>query len=255
MVLYRPWSNSYVALTVLALLHYPRPYHSLSCITEWYFHLFLSQQTETLIMIPLNTSCPHAWINTSLCLSLWCLVQMEFNCLRSLIDFVMFLFMTEEKRTAQTVRHKLWELLAPAGLTKDSGSSPWLQSYRQLLQEEGADEETQRRAVLMQLWATQVSQTSVQNKNCGHDRQQRLSKLLVKSEMPDAAVFVRVFSTPLVSENKIEIEVWIKRSTHIWHTRALFISAFTAGAWRGKTWSSFRNIKDRNTLNVCLNML
>ncbi|XP_034540545.1 prostacyclin synthase-like [Notolabrus celidotus] len=61
----------------------------------------------------------------------------------------------EEKRTAQSVRHKLWELLAPAGLTEDSGSSPWLQSYRQLLQEEGADEETQRRAVLMQLWATQ----------------------------------------------------------------------------------------------------
>uniref|UniRef100_UPI0037E80036 prostacyclin synthase-like n=1 Tax=Semicossyphus pulcher TaxID=241346 RepID=UPI0037E80036 len=61
----------------------------------------------------------------------------------------------EEKRTAQSVRHRLWELLAPAGLTEDSGSSPWLQSYRRLLKEEGADEETQRRAVLMQLWATQ----------------------------------------------------------------------------------------------------
>ncbi|CAJ1050986.1 prostacyclin synthase-like [Xyrichtys novacula] len=61
----------------------------------------------------------------------------------------------EEKRTAQNVRHKLWELLATAGLTEDSGLSPWLRSYRKLLQEEGADEETQRRAVLMQVWATQ----------------------------------------------------------------------------------------------------
>ncbi|KAM7402071.1 hypothetical protein PAMP_017341 [Pampus punctatissimus] len=61
----------------------------------------------------------------------------------------------EEKRTAQRVRQRLWELLAPAGLTEDSGSSPWLHAYRRLLQEEGTDEEMQRRAVLMQLWATQ----------------------------------------------------------------------------------------------------
>lgn len=64
---------------------------------------------------------------------------------------------TEEKRTAQGVRRRLWELLAPAGLTEDSGSSPWLCDYRRLLQEGGADEETQKKAVLMQLWATQVS--------------------------------------------------------------------------------------------------
>lgn len=61
----------------------------------------------------------------------------------------------DEKRTAQSVKQRLWELLAPAGLTADSGSSPWLHGYRQLLQEEGADEEVQRKAVLMQLWATQ----------------------------------------------------------------------------------------------------
>uniref|UniRef100_A0A4W4HNH1 Prostacyclin synthase n=1 Tax=Electrophorus electricus TaxID=8005 RepID=A0A4W4HNH1_ELEEL len=34
-------------------------------------------------------------------------------------------------------------------------SSSWIQSYRQHLQEEGADEETQRKAMLLQLWATQ----------------------------------------------------------------------------------------------------
>ncbi|KAM9410292.1 prostacyclin synthase-like [Pholidichthys leucotaenia] len=60
-----------------------------------------------------------------------------------------------EKRMAQSVLTRLWELLAPAGLTKDSGSSPWLHAYRQLLQEEGSDDETQIKAVLMQLWATQ----------------------------------------------------------------------------------------------------
>lgn len=47
-----------------------------------------------------------------------------------------------------------------AGLAKDSGSSLWLHDYRQVLQEEGADEETQKKAVLMQLWATQVSHRS-----------------------------------------------------------------------------------------------
>ncbi|XP_060926241.1 prostacyclin synthase-like [Limanda limanda] len=62
---------------------------------------------------------------------------------------------SEEKRTAPRVQQRLWELLAPAGLAEDSGSSPWLNGYRRLLQEEGADEDTQRKALLMQLWATQ----------------------------------------------------------------------------------------------------
>ncbi|XP_028262471.1 prostacyclin synthase-like [Parambassis ranga] len=62
---------------------------------------------------------------------------------------------SEEKRTAQSVQKRLWELLAPAGLTEDSGSNPWLHAYRRLLQGEGTDEETQKKAVLMQLWATQ----------------------------------------------------------------------------------------------------
>ncbi|XP_007570467.1 prostacyclin synthase-like [Poecilia formosa] len=61
----------------------------------------------------------------------------------------------EEKRTAQSIQRKLWELLAPAGLTEESGSSPWLHAYRRLLKEDGVDEEMQSRAVLMQLWATQ----------------------------------------------------------------------------------------------------
>ncbi|XP_034022495.1 prostacyclin synthase-like [Thalassophryne amazonica] len=62
---------------------------------------------------------------------------------------------SEEKRTAQATRKTLWKLLAPAGVSEDSGSSPWLHAYRQQLTEEGTDEETQKKAVLMQLWATQ----------------------------------------------------------------------------------------------------
>uniref|UniRef100_A0A7N8YIV0 Prostacyclin synthase n=1 Tax=Mastacembelus armatus TaxID=205130 RepID=A0A7N8YIV0_9TELE len=62
---------------------------------------------------------------------------------------------SEEGKTAQSVRQKLWEFLAPAGLTADLGSRSWLHAYRRLLQEEGVDEETQAKAVLLQLWATQ----------------------------------------------------------------------------------------------------
>ncbi|KAG7494733.1 prostacyclin synthase [Solea senegalensis] len=61
----------------------------------------------------------------------------------------------EEKRTAHRVQQRLWDLLAPAGLTEDSGSSLWLHGYRQLLKEEGADVDAQIKALLMQLWATQ----------------------------------------------------------------------------------------------------
>ncbi|XP_066520222.1 prostacyclin synthase-like [Hoplias malabaricus] len=58
-----------------------------------------------------------------------------------------------EKQTAGSVKQRLWELLAQAGLRESS--SLWLQNYRKHLQEEGADEETQRKAMLLQLWATQ----------------------------------------------------------------------------------------------------
>lgn len=71
-----------------------------------------------------------------------------------------YMCVTEEKKTAQSVQNKLWELLAPAGLTDDSGSSPWLHAYRQFLQEDGTNAEMQNRAILMQLWATQVSETT-----------------------------------------------------------------------------------------------
>uniref|UniRef100_W5L8F7 Prostacyclin synthase n=1 Tax=Astyanax mexicanus TaxID=7994 RepID=W5L8F7_ASTMX len=58
-----------------------------------------------------------------------------------------------EKQTAGSVKQRLWELLAQAGQRENS--SLWLHSYRQHLEQEGADEETQRKAMLLQLWATQ----------------------------------------------------------------------------------------------------
>ncbi|KAM9799719.1 prostacyclin synthase-like [Syngnathus typhle] len=61
----------------------------------------------------------------------------------------------DESRTVQNAHHRLWELLTPAGQTEDSGSHAWIYAYRRLLQREGVDEEMQKRAVLMQLWATQ----------------------------------------------------------------------------------------------------
>uniref|UniRef100_A0A8C7YQT3 Prostacyclin synthase n=1 Tax=Oryzias sinensis TaxID=183150 RepID=A0A8C7YQT3_9TELE len=61
----------------------------------------------------------------------------------------------EEKKAATGLQRRLWELLAQAGQTEDCGSSPWLHAYRRLLEDDGVDEETQRKAMLMQLWATQ----------------------------------------------------------------------------------------------------
>nr|XP_046190526.1 prostacyclin synthase-like [Oncorhynchus gorbuscha] len=70
----------------------------------------------------------------------------------------------EEKRTASLSQERLWELLSPAWLSRGKGSesidhgsdsSSWQQSYLRHLQREGVDTEMQRRAMLLQLWATQ----------------------------------------------------------------------------------------------------
>ncbi|XP_041806514.1 prostacyclin synthase-like [Chelmon rostratus] len=105
----------------------------------------------------------------------------------------------EEKRTAQSVRQRLWELLAPAGLTEDSGSSPWLHAYRRLLQEEGADEETQRKAVLMQLWATQGNVGPAAFWMLGYLLTNPEALTAVKSEMEtsETSVLDRPVNTPV----------------------------------------------------------
>lgn len=58
---------------------------------------------------------------------------------------------------ANSARGRLWELLTPASADRNAKDLSWLQSYIQHLQEEGLDADTQRKAMLLQLWVTQVS--------------------------------------------------------------------------------------------------
>ena len=51
-------------------------------------------------------------------------------------------------------RERLWELLSADWLR--SSSQSWQQDYHRFLHEEGTDSEMQRRALLLQLWTTQV---------------------------------------------------------------------------------------------------
>ncbi|XP_056316395.1 prostacyclin synthase [Danio aesculapii] len=61
----------------------------------------------------------------------------------------------EEKQIASAAREKLWKWLTPSGLDRKPGQQSWLGSYIQLLQAKGIDAETQRKAMLLQLWVTQ----------------------------------------------------------------------------------------------------
>ncbi|ELK33988.1 Prostacyclin synthase [Myotis davidii] len=53
------------------------------------------------------------------------------------------------------VKGRLWKLLSPARLAARAQRSTWLESYLLHLQEMGASEEMQARALVLQLWATQ----------------------------------------------------------------------------------------------------
>ncbi len=57
---------------------------------------------------------------------------------------------------ASLSREQLWELLSLKFLSGGSESNSWQQSYYQFLQKEGVDAEMQKRALLLQLWTTQV---------------------------------------------------------------------------------------------------
>ncbi|XP_043096944.1 prostacyclin synthase [Puntigrus tetrazona] len=61
----------------------------------------------------------------------------------------------EEKKIASSAREKLWKWLTPSRLDRKPEHQSWLGNYVQQLQEEGVDAETQRRAMLLQLWVTQ----------------------------------------------------------------------------------------------------
>ncbi|XP_077109419.1 prostacyclin synthase [Ranitomeya variabilis] len=60
-----------------------------------------------------------------------------------------------EKKEIRSVKDKLWELLDPEKLCRKPGRSKWLESYQCHLQELGVTTTMQRRALLLQLWATQ----------------------------------------------------------------------------------------------------
>uniref|UniRef100_A0A9J7XG47 Prostacyclin synthase n=1 Tax=Cyprinus carpio carpio TaxID=630221 RepID=A0A9J7XG47_CYPCA len=61
----------------------------------------------------------------------------------------------EEKQIASSAREKLWKWLTPSRLDRKPERQSWLGNYVQQLQDEGVDAETQRRAMLLQLWVTQ----------------------------------------------------------------------------------------------------
>lgn len=63
---------------------------------------------------------------------------------------------TDESKTAKLSRERLWELLTPECLRGNSESNSWQQSYHHFLQKEGIDAEMQKKALLLQLWTTQV---------------------------------------------------------------------------------------------------
>ena len=50
----------------------------------------------------------------------------------------------------------MWKLLSPSQLATRVARSSWLQSYVRHLEEMGVSEEMQARALVLQLWATQV---------------------------------------------------------------------------------------------------
>lgn len=61
-----------------------------------------------------------------------------------------------DKDQVGKVKGHLWKLLAPARLARRAHRSKWLESYLLHLEELGVSEEMQARALVLQLWATQV---------------------------------------------------------------------------------------------------
>jgi prostacyclin synthase len=56
----------------------------------------------------------------------------------------------------RSAKDRLWKLLSPARLALRAHRSSWLESYLRHLEEMGVSEEMQARALVLQLWATQV---------------------------------------------------------------------------------------------------
>lgn len=66
---------------------------------------------------------------------------------------------TGEKKRFDSIKRDLWKLLSVKRLDCRLNRSVWLDSYKQHLVDLGVDEEMQTRAMLLQLWSTQVENT------------------------------------------------------------------------------------------------
>ncbi|KAL4655962.1 prostacyclin synthase-like [Arapaima gigas] len=119
----------------------------------------------------------------------------------------------EEKREAELVRKHLWSLLSPAQPGEGAAPSPWLQGYLKHLKEEGADEDTQTRALLLQLWATQgnVGPAAfwllgflLTNPEAMAAVREEFSGILVASDLPEDQVLERLQHTPVFNSTLSE---------------------------------------------------
>ncbi|KAL8179472.1 UNVERIFIED_CONTAM: hypothetical protein K2H54_066852 [Gekko kuhli] len=61
-----------------------------------------------------------------------------------------------EKKAFSSIKKNLWKLLSVKSLNCRANRSVWLESYQQHLVDLGVDEDMQTRAMLLQLWSTQV---------------------------------------------------------------------------------------------------
>ncbi|KAI5109115.1 prostacyclin synthase [Silurus meridionalis] len=63
----------------------------------------------------------------------------------------------DELKVASTAQNRLWELLCPNWFFTEAVAQSWIQTYLEHLEKQGLDLQTQRRALLLQLWVTQVN--------------------------------------------------------------------------------------------------
>ncbi|KAF7711534.1 hypothetical protein HF521_000545 [Silurus meridionalis] len=61
----------------------------------------------------------------------------------------------DELKVASTAQNRLWELLCPNWFFTEAVAQSWIQTYLEHLEKQGLDLQTQRRALLLQLWVTQ----------------------------------------------------------------------------------------------------
>ncbi|KAG5835757.1 prostacyclin synthase-like [Anguilla rostrata] len=111
----------------------------------------------------------------------------------------------EEKRIAGSVRQQLWSLLS-AALPGEKTEDTWLQNYLQHLKDEAVDEEMQKRAMLLQLWATQGNVGPAAfwllgflliNPEAMNAVKKEFDSLLLQADSPQGLPFDKLQNTPV----------------------------------------------------------